>query len=500
MRRTALLFLLATTVFAHPMGNLSVNHYMRLEPSARGVDGTYVLDVAEIPTFELMQTWGTAQGAPQALLSAKAKEQAAAWVAKLTFTENGTPLQARLLDAELAVIDGAGNLPVFRITSHIHIPAKGGKFTLEDTNYPNRAGWREIVIQGGKGAVLKTATHSDKDISKALTAYPQDPTNAPPQDSTAAFEWSIAKSPIAISSAAPVIAKPQPPAAAPAPATDVRPPDQQAAGTIQRGDRMSQLLQTLRAKDLSWSIFFLLLVLAFWFGALHALEPGHGKTMAAAYLVGSRGTPRHALLLGGAVTFTHTISVFLLGLGTMFLSQYVMPDKITKWLGVISGLSIVWIGGLMLWKRSRSLADAQPHHHHPHDHTHPHHHHHHHDGTTHSHMPEGEISMKSLIALGASGGLAPCPSALILLLSAISVGRPGLGVILLLSFSLGLAIVLTLTGLAVLYARNLLPEDRRMNNPVFRYMPLLSAAAIILVGAVMTGVSMGWLPTVRFFG
>ena len=202
---------------------------------------------------------------------------------------------------------------------------------------------------------------------------------------------------------------------------------------------MSQMLQTLRSKDLSWSVLGLLLMLAFWFGALHALEPGHGKTMAAAYLVGSRGTPRHALILGGAVTFTHTISVFLLGLGTMFLSHYIMPDKITKWLGVISGLSIVWIGALLLWKRVHALSHqeqlAGTHSHGGLTHTH--------SSGTHTHVPEGEISMASLLTLGASGGLVPCPSALILLLSAISIGRPGLGVVLLLAFSLGLAIVLT---------------------------------------------------------
>lgn len=514
MRRIALLLLLAGSVFGHPMGNLSVNRYARLEPSAKGVEVVYVLDVAEIPTFELMQTWGVAQGAPQGVLQAKAKAQAAEWVGKLEFLEDGKRLEGRLEDAELAVIDGAGNLPVFRITSRLHVAAKGGRFTFEDKNYPNRAGWREIVFRVGSGAVVKSATHSDQDISKGLTSYPQDPTNAPPQDSKAAFEWSIAKEPVGISSAAPVREKPVARAESAAPmvtaaqgSAGVRPPEQQAAGTIQRGDRMSQLLQTLRAKDLSWSILGLLLVLAFWFGALHALEPGHGKTMAAAYLVGERGTPKHALILGAAVTFTHTVSVFLLGLGTMFLSQYVMPDKITKWLGVVSGLSIVWIGGYMLWKRSQVLVRAVPGHDHSHAHPHPHPHPHEpgdlthtHDGHTHSHVPEGELSMKSLIALGASGGLAPCPSALILLLSAISVGRPGLGVVLLISFSMGLAIVLTLTGLAVLYAKNLLPGGKRKNNVVFRWMPVVSAVAIVLVGVAMTGVSMGWLPVVRFFG
>ena len=115
-------------------------------------------------------------------------------------------------------------------------------------------------------------------------------------------------------------------------------------------------------------------------------------------------------------------------------------------------------------------------------------------------MPEGEITLGSLIALGASGGLVPCPSALILLLSAISIGRTGLGMILLLAFSLGLALVLTAAGLAVLYAKNLIPERKRSDNAFFRYMPVVSAAAIVVIGVVMTSVSLGWIPAGRFLG
>jgi len=183
----------------------------------------------------------------------------------------------------------------------------------------------------------------------------------------------------------------------------------------------------------------------------------------------------------------------------MFLSRYVMPDRISKVLGIVSGLSIVWIGAMLLWRRWRKLAHDRAHqahhHHHGHSHTHTHD-----DGHTHSHVPDGDISMGSLMALGASGGLVPCPSALILLLSAISIGRIGLGMVLLLAFSLGLAIVLTATGMFVLYARNLFPEHKRKDNAFFRVMPVVSAAAILLVGVLMTSVSLGWVPASRFIG
>src|SRR5579862_6914724 len=120
--------------------------------------------------------------------------------------------------------------------------------------------------------------------------------------------------------------------------------------------------------------------IAFALGAVHALTPGHGKTIVAAYLVGSRGTLKHAAFLGAMVTFTHTVSVFLLGMATLFLFQYVVPENITRILGAISGLSIVAIGGWMLYKRLRRTDHAQAHsHEHGHSHSHDHHHHHDHD-------------------------------------------------------------------------------------------------------------------------
>src|SRR5579862_6841197 len=259
--------------------------------------------------------------------------------------------------------------------------------------------------------------------------------------------------------------------------------------------------------------------IAFVLGAAHALTPGHGKTIVAAYLVGSRGTLKHAAFLGAMVTFTHTVSVFLLGLATLFLFQYVVPQKVTQVLGAISGLSIVVIGGWMLYKRLRGHGHShshdhdhahehshahehahahahshahshEPHHHHPHDHshdhghTHPHSHSHGPGGHTHTHMPD-EISWSGLAALGASGGLVPCESALVLLLTAIALRRVGLGLLLLVSFSLGLALVLMGIGVLVIYAKNLLPASTGENR-FFRWMPVASAAVVMLLGVVMT--------------
>jgi nickel/cobalt transporter (NicO) family protein len=288
------------------------------------------------------------------------------------------------------------------------------------------------------------------------------------------------------------------------------------AGTAPQPDALARLLHQ---PELTPWMVAAAIGIAFVLGAAHALTPGHGKTIVAAYLVGSRGTLKHAAFLGAMVTFTHTVSVFLLGMATLFLFQYVVPENITRVLGAISGLSIVAIGGWMLYKRLRRAGHVHSHDHHhdhvhDHDHPHAHHHHdhlhhehdHHHDhshgdhshehthehGThSHSHVPD-EVSWSGLVALGASGGLVPCESALVLLLSAIALRRVGLGLVLLVSFSLGLAIVLMGIGVLVIYAKNLLPE-RTGANPFFRWMPVASAAVVLVLGLLMTGVSLGWI-------
>jgi nickel/cobalt transporter (NicO) family protein len=282
------------------------------------------------------------------------------------------------------------------------------------------------------------------------------------------------------------------------------------------GNQTDSLTRLLHQQQLTPWMIAVAIGIAFVLGAAHALTPGHGKTIVAAYLVGSRGTLKHAAFLGAMVTFTHTVSVFLLGLATLFLFQYVVPQKVTQVLGAISGLSIVAIGGWMLYKRLRGTGSGHTHSHdhghdhghehsHVHDHAHAHSHGHHHDHPhdhvhehTHSHGPGGhthmpeEISWSGLVALGVSGGLVPCESALVLLLTAIALRRVGLGLILLISFSLGLALVLMAIGVLVIYAKNLLPSGSG-GNPFFRWMPVASAAVVMVLGVIMTAVSLGWI-------
>jgi ABC-type nickel/cobalt efflux system permease component RcnA len=244
---------------------------------------------------------------------------------------------------------------------------------------------------------------------------------------------------------------------------------------------------------------------AFGLGAMHALSPGHGKTIVAAYLVGSRGTVRHAMFLGSTVTLTHTASVFLLGLGVLFYEQYIVPDRIIPWLGAVSGLSIVSIGIVLMYQRAKALLAGEVHvHPHSHDHGHEHAHHHHdhaqtmhvhsHGGRPHSHISAEKVSIPSLVALGVSGGLVPCPSALVLMLSAIALGHAGMGLMLLVAFSCGLALVLMAVGVLVVHARNLIPDRPALtSHPLFRLVPVFSAVVVVCLGLGMTAISLGWL-------
>jgi len=490
-----------TPLAAHPMGNFSVSHYTRLEVSAKGVEVTYALDLAEVPTYTLLRDWKLDAKSPQTELEAKAAEQAQEWSRGLEVNAAGRPVSLKFVRSEIKLSDGAGGLSVARITTIFELPFVKAPLTFEDHNFPERAGWKEIVIRSGAGAEIVRASQSDVERSKGLTEYPADPTAAPPQDLRASVDWKVAAP---LVSKTPVkkivpIAQPAPVAAVAAtPPPSSTPAVVQAPGTVVKGDYLSRYLSSLSGKrEIGFGWLVIAMIVAFGFGCAHALTPGHGKTIVAAYLVGTRGTMRHAAFLGAMVTFTHTISVFLLGLGTLWLSRYVVPEKIIPVLGAISGLSIVVIGVSLFYKRLRRLRGhgAHSHHHHgPHDHPHTHLHDHHGHSHTHSHVPEGDISFASLVALGASGGLVPCPSALVLLLSSIALGHVGVGLILLVAFSLGLAGVLMGIGMMVLYAKNWLPDSSRASqHPAFKLVPVLSAFVIVCLGLLMTGVSLGWV-------
>ena len=225
------------------------------------------------------------------------------------------------------------------------------------------------------------------------------------------------------------------------------------------------------------------LIGAFFWGAMHAMSPGHGKTIVGAYLMGSKVTAQHALFLGLTTTLTHTIGVFILGLATLFASQFILPERVLPWLSILSGFMVLVIGLNLFISRLRNQ-DREHHHEHEHHHHHEHEHHNHH----HHHLPsKTPVTWRNLLALGISGGLVPCPSALVLLLSAIAIGRVGFGLSLVLAFSLGLAAVLTALGLLLIYAKQRfeklqLPKPQRL----LTILPALSGFLISLIGLGIT--------------
>ncbi len=474
----------ASGLEAHPLGNFSVSHYTRLEVSAKGVEVTYVLDLAEVPTYTLLRDWKLDAKSPKTELDRKAGEQAQEWVKGLEFRAAGKRIAPQFVRAAIQIFSEADGQAVARIASTFELPGVASPLQFEDRNFPDRYGWKEIVIGSGAGAEIVTASQGAADRSNGLTEYPintgADTTAAAPQDLRASVDWRGAGS----SGIAARIVPIEQPAPVAAPAQESQGPNP--APSPAKGDFLSRLLAK---REIGWQWLLLGLVVAFGLGGAHALEPGHGKTIVAAYLVGSRGTMKHAALLGAVVTFTHTISVFLLGLAMLVLSQSIVPGNIIRTLEAVSGMSIVVIGAVMFYHRLRQLMHDRAHalgHHHHHDHDHgPH---------SHSHLPEEEVTLGSLIALGVSGGLVPCPAALVIMLAAIAFGHVGAGLVLLVAFSLGLAGVLMAVGMMVLYARSWLPNpDAAGRHPIFRLVPVLSALIIVCLGLLMTGVSLGWV-------
>jgi ABC-type nickel/cobalt efflux system permease component RcnA len=321
-----------------------------------------------------------------------------------------------------------------------------------DNNYRSRIGWHEIYAGGERGARLARSDVPAQSRSKGLRAYPRNLLQSPLAVDTARLEVDPGSAPGL------------PPALTRGPALQA--PDRVADGGFAR----------LIVRDrLSTGVVLLSLLLALFWGAAHALSPGHGKSIVAAYLVGSRGKARHAFLLGLIVTVTHTIGVFALGSVTLALSQFVVPDTLYPWLNLASALLVVAVGVAVF--RSR-FADARHERGHAHGHAHAHPH-------GHAHGPEADTGLRGLIGVGISGGILPCPTALVVLLAAISLHRVGYGLVLIVAFSLGLAAAITAIGLVAVTARHLFARTS-LDGRLIRALPTLSALAVLGLGLVMT--------------
>jgi ABC-type nickel/cobalt efflux system permease component RcnA len=469
MRPLPALALLALPALAaaHPLGNFTVNRYAAVHVTAGAIAVRYVVDMAEIPTFQEMRLLdadgdGTLAAAER---EAYLGRMAAALGGNLVLIVDGV---RRPLAAGARVLEtppGAGGLPTLRLDLEYAapLPAARGAVELRDENFAGRAGWQEMIADAAPGLALAGATVPRTDRSAALRAYPADQLQSPPQVRAARFTIT----PGATGDAT---------AVAPASAR---------VGPVRFSDRLAELVAT--EAPLSPGLVLTSLLVAAALGALHALSPGHGKTVVGAYLVGARGTARHALFLGLVVTATHTLGVYVLGLVTLTASRYIVPERLFPWLSALSGLIVLGIGASLVVARLAAAGGHSHHGHshdhaHGHDHDHPHAYGHTHDEHGHSHAPPaGPLGWRNLLALGVSGGLLPCPSALVVMLGAIALGRIAFGLVLIVAFSVGLAAVLTGIGLVLVYARGLfehLPLDGRFT----RYVPVASAVVVSAAG------------------
>ncbi len=426
MRRLLLILVvafaaLAAPAGAHPLGNFSMNHIAEVSVSDVRVDVHYVLDQAEIPTF---QEGGVAQ-------AERVRRKRAEVLRRLRVTADGRPLALSPGTPTLVLRPGAGGLRTTRFELSLGAAAHARRVEVRDGTYPGRVGWRAIVARPGRGTAVRSSVPAG-DPTHGLTRYPKDALSSPADIREARLDARPGTGTVS------------------APGADAKGAD---AGGSGRQDGLSSLFADAAAGR---GVLILLLLAAFGWGAVHALSPGHGKAMVAAYLVGTRGTARHAAALGATVTVTHTAGVLLLGVVALTLSAFILPEQLYPWLNLASGLLVVCVGAAVLRKRARRR----------------HHHHHHH--------PE-DLSTRGILAMGASAGLIPCPSALVVLLGAVAQHQLALGLVMIVAFSLGLAATLTALGIAVVHATKLPVPGR-----VAAALPTASAFAIVCVGVVLT--------------
>jgi ABC-type nickel/cobalt efflux system permease component RcnA len=246
------------------------------------------------------------------------------------------------------------------------------------------------------------------------------------------------------------------------------------------------------AADLNIGVVLVALAAAAALGGIHAASPGHGKTVMAAYIVGTRGGFLHAIVLGLSVTVSHTAGVLALGVITLLASNLILPEQLYPWLTLIAAVIILSVGARLLFNAVRELSGRQPHPH-PHSHSHEHDDHDH----DHSHAHSTSLTWKNLFVLGLAGGIVPSASALVVLLSALALGRLGFGLLLILAFGFGMAVVLTTTGVLLVYASRFMarifPDQAQspLQRTFSRLVPVASAGLMVLIGVIATLQALG---------
>jgi ABC-type nickel/cobalt efflux system permease component RcnA len=437
---------------AHPLGNFTTNRHAEVVLSGDRVYLHYVLDLAEIPTF---QARAEVSRLGRAGYARRLVERIRTGV---RLSVDGAPRRLAPLGRSLVVEPGAGGLQTSRLEAVFDAGPAGSALAVRDETFGDRLGWREIVVRAERGARILSSSAPAASTSDRLRAYPEGRLQSP-LDVTAAD------------------ARAEPgrqPGVAPAIGT----------GAVAEPSSHDGFASLIVERELSAGFVLVALALALFWGAAHALTPGHGKAIVAAYLIGTRGRARDALALGGIVTVTHTIGVFTLGAVTLVLSELIVPEDLYPWLNLVSAVLVLAVGVTVL--RQRVLAARAHHHHHHHHHGHDHDH----SGMSdeehaRAHLPQAGAGWRGLLAVGISGGLLPCPTALVVLLAAISLQRVAFGMVLIVAFSVGLAAVVSAIGLLAIGVRRTFSR-LSFDGPLVRALPAVSALAVLGIGVAMT--------------
>jgi nickel/cobalt transporter (NicO) family protein len=498
------------------LGNFTINQYCGLALTSDTAYVHYVVIFGQLPALRelhLADTNGDGVTS-QAERDAYVASQAAGFADRLLLRVDGVPVQLRATHWTSSLPTEQGGFSLREdvdFAAALPSVAKGERHELQfaNQNFADRLGWHEISVRSAPAlAVFDTNAYSTS-LTGGLTEALQTLPSAGPLDERSVHLGFAAGS-------APAGSVPL--AARPGAGTQAVPATARASGKGSAGATDSawiaretrRLVNAISGPRLEPHIALLALLGAVLLGAVHALSPGHGKTIVGAYLIGSRGTPRHALFLGSTVTITHTLGVFVLGFATLYASRFIVPERLFPILSLTSALLVLGMGIALLVQRARAArqilrgstmaatvfypvaAAAEPglgrglvfagaHSHSHADGTL----HSHGGGAMHSHLPPGaageKVTWRNLLTLGISGGLVPCPSAMVLLLAAVALNKTAYGMVLVLAFSLGLAITLTAVGMAFLYARNRFRKPR----PGARWphlLPVLSAITITVLG------------------
>ncbi|HET7168191.1 MAG TPA: hypothetical protein VFI69_03240 [Candidatus Limnocylindrales bacterium] len=521
---------------AHPLGNFTINHYAHVRVAPDRVELDVVIDEAEIPAFQERQTFDTdADGSvSDQEIDAGRVDACRRTAADLAVSADDVPLELVLTAAGLSFPPGVGGLSTMRLVCGFQaaLPAIGAarptRIAFRDGSFPDRIGWREIVATGS-GVRLSAVAGAVRDtsVSERLTRYPADMIADPLADASltvSAVPGGPELPPLAVADASaitPATADPSTrPAGSAAPQGSAGPtPDSVVGGPmasvpggtvvggvpptgdVPGGIASGDLPDIFRTTDLTPPVLLLALMTAAALGAGHALTPGHGKTLMAAYLVGTRGTPRHALGLGLSVSLSHTVGILVLAGVVVGASDVLPPDAVVRGAPVVAAISIVAIGAWMLvgeWRRRRGrVHDRGAGHDHRPAHEQARHRNdlHRHGGTSHRHLPTGgsTITWRGLFALGLAGGLIPSTSALLILLGSIAAGRPAFGFVLVVAFGLGMAAVMAGIGVALVAARGRLdglPAGGRLVR-IRELVPTAAAVVVLGFGIYLTAQALG---------